>query len=279
MNYTIHENGWTVIVHDKIETLSNDDAIEVGRLAAENMVVVFKNQTLTPEQQEQFCSKIGDCQKLYDVSKPLKGQRAEHIAVTECVSRVTGKKTTAGESMGFAGHNETLDWHADQPSKKDRYPLLWLYAAKGSAGSRTSWINLIEVYNSLPYTLKNKIAYKKVVCGYKDNVYTYNPFFKEHVARDFPVSLVTTNAAGKTGLFFPFLQMFEMQDTSQGEFDEIVNELKSYVLQERFVYHHNWQDGDVVISEQWLSIHKRWAFDKMQERVMHRIAFNHKKVY
>jgi len=54
--------------------------------------------------------------------------------------------------------------------------------------------------------------------------------------------------------------------------------LKEVVLRPEFCYDHHWQDGDVVISEQWLSIHKRWAFDKMNERVLHRIAFNYENL-
>ena len=43
-------------------------------------------------------------------------------------------------------------------------------------------------------------------------------------------------------------------------------------------YDHYWEDGDVVISEQWLSIHKRWEFKRMSERILHRIAFDYSKV-
>ena len=51
------------------------------------------------------------------------------------------------------------------------------------------------------------------------------------------------------------------------------------MLNEEFIYHHDWDDGDVVISEQWLSVHKRWYFEDMDKRLLHRIAFNYDKVY
>lgn len=279
IDYEIHNNGWTVFVNEKIQELTEQQAQEVGRLVTENTVVVFRGQDLTTTEQMNFCNSIGECQRIYDPAKPLKGQRTEHIAVDTHIVRVTGQRNLAGEMLGLAGHNETLDWHADQPSKKDRYPLLWLYAVSGSEGSRTSWINLIDAYNDLPQELKERIADKKVICGFKDGTYTYNPFFKEHVARDAPFDLVKTNEAGKTGLYFPFLQMFEMVDTSYDEFHEIHDRLKDHVLQEKYMYHHDWQNGDVVLSEQWLGIHKRWAFENMNQRVMHRIAFDHKKIY
>ncbi len=34
----------------------------------------------------------------------------------------------------------------------------------------------------------------------------------------------------------------------------------------------HWKDGDLVLSEQWLTIHKRHAFERMDKRLMHRIT-------
>ena len=50
--------------------------------------------------------------------------------------------------------------------------------------------------------------------------------------------------------------------------------LKNHILQDKYRYDHHWKDGDVVISEQWLTIHKRWPFENMKERVLHRIAIS-----
>ena len=44
--------------------------------------------------------------------------------------------------------------------------------------------------------------------------------------------------------------------------------LKNHILQDKYRYDHYWKDGDLVVSEQWLTIHKRHAFDKMNERLM-----------
>ena len=48
--------------------------------------------------------------------------------------------------------------------------------------------------------------------------------------------------------------------------------LTGHILQDKYRYDHHWKDGDLVVSEQWLTIHKRHAFEKMNERLMHRIA-------
>jgi alpha-ketoglutarate-dependent taurine dioxygenase len=127
--------------------------------------------------------------------------------------------------------------------------------------------------------MKTKIADIKAYCGYKQGKYSNSAFFNEHVNYDNAIPLVHTNKEGKTGMFFPFLQMFGFENHSDSQFDEIMKDLTEHVLQEQYAYHHDWDDGDVVISEQWLSIHKRWEFDGMDKRVLHRIAFDYSNLY
>ena len=53
-----------------------------------------------------------------------------------------------------------------------------------------------------------------------------------------------------------------------------IEKLRDHVLQEKYMYHHEWQDGDIVLSEQWLGIHKRWHFEDISNRVLHRICLD-----
>jgi alpha-ketoglutarate-dependent taurine dioxygenase len=54
----------------------------------------------------------------------------------------------------------------------------------------------------------------------------------------------------------------------------IINEYAAHTTKEKYCYHHDWDDGDVVISEQWLGIHKRWKFEGIMNRVLHRAVFD-----
>lgn len=273
MNLSYHENGWTVFVNEDIKNLTEEQAHHVARLIVSNMVVVFKNQSLSPEEELKFCAMIGDYQYY-----PADIDRIKHIRVNEGILRVTAQKNDQGEE-GLFGHRAALDWHANQASNLERKPLIWLYAKQGTKGSRTSWLNNIVSYENLPQHLKDTVKDIKVYCGYKAGSYSTSTFFKEHVDKTNPISLVQVNKEGKTGLFFPFLQIFGFENYSDQDFQSIMTELKSHILNENFMYHHDWDDGDIVISEQWLSIHKRWEFDDMENRVLHRIAFDYAKVY
>jgi hypothetical protein len=50
--------------------------------------------------------------------------------------------------------------------------------------------------------------------------------------------------------------------------------LVEYTIQEKFCYHHDWDDGDITIGEQWLGVHKRWLFKGMSTRLLHRAVFD-----
>lgn len=275
MKTQVHNNGWTIFIDEDINSLTKEEILEVGRLTTTNMVVVFKNQKLTDKQEINFCKTIGNCQY---VINPVEGQRFSSIAVNEIILRVTGGKNEKGEP-GLFGHTSALDWHANQCSNKDRNPLIWLYGVKGTSGSRTSWINNIESYKDLDEDFKTLLKTKKIYCGFESGRYTPSTVFNEHVNKDVLFDLVMTNKAGQTGLYFPFLQTFGMANTTDDDYQYIWDKLKNHILQEKYMYHHDWEDGDVVISEQWLSIHKRWQFDQMEKRLLHRIAFDYNKVY
>ena len=271
-------NDWAIELEDlNLADVDIATAKEIASLILSNMVVVVKNQTLTPEQEVNFCKHIGNVQYILDPTKPKEGQRTEHLAVGNHILRVTGQKNDKGEE-GLFGHTSALDWHANQASNYERDPLIWLYGVEGTKGSKTSWLNNIASYEAMSDSLKHEIKDSLITLGYKSGSYSPSKFFIEHHAEDKPFSLVHTNDAGKTGMYFPFLQILGMPGKTKDEFEDLMGRLIEHVTQPQFIYDHYWEDGDVVISEQWLSIHKRWAYEKMEDRILHRIAFNYENI-
>ena len=271
-------NDWAIQIEDlDIRTATKEEVFEIGKLTLSNMVTVFKNQDLQPEDEVAFCSKLGKCQFIIDPTKPKEGQRTEHLAVGNHILRVTGQKNDKGEE-GLFGHTSALDWHANQASNYDREPLIWLYGVEGTKGSKTSWLNNIASYEAMSDELKEEIKDVKITLGYKSGSYSPSKFFVEHHATDKPFNLVHTNDAGKTGLYFPYLQILGMVDKTEEQFKDLMDRLIEHVTQPQFIYDHHWEDGDIVLSEQWLSIHKRWAYEKMEDRILHRIAFNYENL-
>jgi alpha-ketoglutarate-dependent taurine dioxygenase len=93
------------------------------------------------------------------------------------------------------------------------------------------------------------------------------------LSKEYCPNLVVENIAGKRGFYFPFLQIYGFNGMTRIESKEIIEWLSEYTIQDKFCYHHDWEDGDLVISEQWLGIHKRWPFKEIEQRLLHRFAF------
>lgn len=259
-------NGWTVFVNEDINLLTDTELKQVAKIISTNMTVVFKEQSLTLEDEVRICSVIGNLKQY--------GDKQADIAIHPNVLRVTGQKNSKGEP-GLFGHTSTLDWHCNQPSEPNRKPLIWLYAETGSKGSKTSWINMIEAYKDLPKYLKDEIKDIKIRCGWINGKFGYNDkHFTNHVSAEH--NIIQTNNGGQTGLFYPFLQTFGFVGYNQTEYKILSQKIQDCILQEKYMYHHYWDDGDIVISDQWLSLHKRWEFKYMEQRVLHRIAFDYK---
>ena len=273
MKMTIHENNWTILIEDDIRNLTKDEILDVARMLSKQTVVVFPNPIdIKPEEQLEIAYIIGDVMKQKDKA------RSNPISLIDGIIRVTGKKNDKGEP-GLFGHTSALDWHANQASNLKRDPIVWMYGAEGMVGSRTSFINMVNVYENLPDDFKEEIKDIKCYFGYEAGKYSTTPYFRDHVNKEIPIPLMVTTSANKTAIYYPFLQVFGMTDKSEEEFKKIHNKLVEYILDEEHVYHHDWINGQLILSDQWLGLHKRWEFDKMEERVLHRIALNYKNVY
>jgi taurine dioxygenase len=270
-------NGWALQVDVDLKDLTDDQYNEITKLVTTDMVLVFKKQYLTADDEVDVARKIGIPHPVYNTSKPLKGQAVENIVENEYITRVTAKKDDNGFLSGIAGQSETIEWHTDRAFNTIVPGMYWLYAVTGSKGSCTSFLNLAKAYEDLDENIKKRIENKKVICGIKEPMavppcqagevprYWVQPIMVE-------IDLVRTTVEGKTGLYFPFNQLHGMADTSQEEFEELSNILKQHVLQEKYMYYHYWEDGDVLLADQRLTIHKRWSFQKMDERLVHRMS-------
>jgi alpha-ketoglutarate-dependent taurine dioxygenase len=270
MKYHIHENGWTVVLDDfNFSTATQDDINQISKLLATNTLVVAKKQKLTVEDELRVVNMFKDPESFPD------DWADKHMVVPGTDSkilRVTGELNEHGEP-GLFGHVSDLDWHCNKPAVPTRKPIVWLYGVKGTVGSRTTWNNNIIAYNDLDQETKDMLEPLEGIFGYEHGRYTVMQF--EHIpAKDinthYTPKIVQTNIAGKKGLFFPFLQLFYFKGMSEEDSRKIIEPMSKHITQDKYCYHHEWDDGDVVLAEQVLGIHKRWAFDGMPNRVLHR---------
>lgn len=272
MNIRLHENGWTVYVEDlDLNNITQDEINIIGNYLITNIVVVIRGQKLTPQDECRIMHMFGNVENSIEVEhqEPWK-----HFFIpntnTELI-RVTGELDEHGEP-GMFSHVTDLDWHCNRPAHENRFPIVWLYSVKGSKGSRTSYSNGVLAYKDLDEQFLDEIKDLKMICGFKQGGYTEINFgkaedFNEHYT---PNIIHTNKVNGEKCIFFPYLQFKRFVGMTPEETMPLLEKIRDYMLQEKYLYHHDWEDGDILIAEQWQSLHKRWAFDGIATRRLHR---------
>lgn len=275
IEYEIHSNGWTVLINNfDLKEAKQEDIHQLSKLLATNTLVVIKRQSLTIEDEVRIAKMFKDPQQFHTEnpnSTDYDFQGAEVENSEKMALRVTGEPDSQGRT-GIAGHESEMHWHANDQTTPYRKSLVWLYSVKGSKGSRTTWNNNIMSYELLDIEKRSKLENLKMVVLKNVSLRDDEENKVDEIDEYYP-NLVMQNIAGKKGFYFPFLQISGFKDMLDEESKNIIDWLSEYTTQDRFCYHHDWDDGDVVIAEQWLGIHKRWPFKEITKRLLHRMAF------
>lgn len=276
INYNLHENGWTVFIEDlDMKQASQDQINQIAKLIAKNTLVIIRNQNLTPPEEAKILRMFKNPQsfvvpKATNYINTLAGAVVE--GSEDLFLRVSGKKDEHGR-VGIAAYESEMVWHCNDPGEANRLPMVWLYGAEGTLGSRTSYNNNVLSYRDLPEDLKIEIEnyHLEVI---REMGLDINNMETNGVIAEYKPPLVITNIANQKGLFFPMYHIVKIQEATEERSEEILKFLREHVVQEKYVYHHDWRDGDIVIGEQNLGIHKRWPFKQIGQRTLHRAAFD-----
>lgn len=273
MNYTLDKNGWTVIIDDiDMNTATQKDINAIAKLICKHTLVVIKGQNLSPEKELEIIHMFKDPAPLFGRDDP----NFFHTAVDPdgLICRVTAEKNEHGKT-GIGANPGDFDWHANVTWRRIREPVIWLYGVKGTEGSTTSWNNNVNTWNDLPTTFKNTLRDLKLIItgGVRHDGTPVFAREDEDRSEEFYHPLVYKSPlTGVEGLYFPYLQVRGFKGMPQDEANELIKWLGAYTIQQKYVYHHDWRDGDLTIADQWHGIHKRHKFVSLENRVLHRAA-------
>ena len=271
-----------MIIDVDINNLSNSDYEEIRNLLYKNLIVVLKRQTTCPATYTGFVNKIGRIanhsqfvftqfgEKVdppgyfidpYDVEKP------EYYPV----QRVTGKKIDDQYTGIFA--TGTLDWHANL-NGLDRADGVALQGYEGCKNTSTIWLNTNLAYNDLDF----KEDLLGVYCEYEYSPEVWSDGAPQRQidamkvnASKYKMWLIQENKIGVKGIYFYTNNRCKIIT----EDNTLYQRLYDHMFQEKYMYHHWWDIGDIVLSDQLLTLHKRGQDDPniLANRILHRITF------
>jgi len=270
LQYKLHNNGWTAYVDIDLKTCSQEDINEIAKLIATNIVVVFKKQFLNLDEELRLVHMFKTPARQYEKDHYRFFQYAVDSDAYIC--RVTARLKDGKPGMG--GWKDVHDWHVDEPTTPSRHDLIYMHGVEGMRGSRTSWTNGLLAYKDLTNDLKEIIS--DLHCFYGNAYCPHDPDFdKIYYNTDWASPIVRKNINGHLGMYYIPFQMQKFIELPQDESDQLNKILTDHILQDKYVYHHDWEDGDIIIADQWNGLHKRWPFDKMDIRLLHRASMSY----
>lgn len=288
-----------------LNTASDNELLELGRLVYDKLVVRVnaENASVSPQRFHYIQSLWGDpirsdapkrledkvndegWNKLYiETAKDMKAM-VNGLEDLPGMIRVTGIKNEKGGRTGMFADGE-LDWHSNQQSDNDGYaPLIGLQGVEGTEGSSTEFLQTVDALNDLDTGTRSEV----------EQLIAIHEFGSDRISRGTSESqalitnlqlvpedgvempVIATAPNGMKGMHFPWTSIVGFKDYTQEEFKSLYNHLVSHLWQDKYVYKHQWKDGEIVWMDQIVTLHRRPGSDT-SKRLLHRMCSNWSKI-
>lgn len=194
------------------------------------------------------------------------------------IQRVTGIKNH-DYPTGIFGEG-ILDWHCNltSPIESDGVAL---QAMKEVEGDVTGWLNTSSALSDMPQSLYNDLSKAHAEYVYSPNIWAEGARQEQLFTmingaelkdtRNYKMKLLQKNRAGVEGIYFFTTNRCEVKSDNPN----LQEDLEDFLFNDKYIYHHEWKVGDIVLSDQLLSLHKRFNNDPelLQKRVLNRLTF------
>lgn len=253
---------------------------EILALWREHVVLVFRDQELSLEQQLHFAANFGELGERKRAPEELK-ERTEGVYQTnENILLVTNIKVD-GQPIGAFGDAD-MWFHIDSGYAERPYKYTILYAMElPSKGGNTLFCNGYKAYDALPAELKRKLAGHKAL-----HIHEYLRTEKVDITKDISGSphfyhpvFVTHPETGKKVLFVDRLMTRHIEGFDAEESERILNQLFDHMESPQFVYEHVWRLGDVVMWDNRVAPHGRTLFPREENRLLRRCTIEGEPLY
>ena len=289
MNFKLLNDGVAIQINDfDIRDIDEESAELIKDKLKKHTIVVLKRQDRTPATYTNFVRHIGKIANWNQFNfDPITGEeryrpKNEHGFIepfdwpnpnTYPVQRVAHKQID-GKRTGIFGSG-VLDWHANLngPTRADGVALQgWTNCEETS----TTWLNTTKVYDDMPKELLDRCKDTYAEYEYAPEVWAKGLPENQLNAMmtnksKYKMWLIQKNIIGKTGIYFYTNNKCRIITND----DKLFDDLYSFMFQRKYMYQHFYEIGDIVLSDQILSLHKRDQNDPniLAERVLHRITF------
>lgn len=253
---------------------------------ADNLVLLFRKQTLTDEQLLAVADIFGGQQAAgsrdYFLKAGYKPGETDRVARHPGISIVSnldknGRPVKVSEAVG----SSELDWHTDN-SYVEVPPagsLLLAHIVPVKGGGETSFNNQYLAYETLPDDLKKEIEGKHIRHdNLRNTAGRFRPTVEAPKSRHdikgpaHPIVRIHP-VTGRRALYlgrkyeWPSSHVVELDDDAS---EALLEKLWKHATQDTLKWTHDWSVGDLVLWDNRCAMHQRNTIDHTQPRVMHR---------
>ncbi len=180
-----------------------------------------------------------------------------------------------GKSIGSFGDGE-MWFHHDTSYHPEPNRATLLYAQKLTTwGGETCFSNMYAAYDKIPRDLRDKLEGRKVLQMHdykrRERLDLDTVDLSQILHQEQPL-FITHPATGRKALYVSRLMSARIEGLSRAESEEALNILFDISEDPSIVYEHSWSLGDLVVWDNYCSIHARKDFPREEPRLMRRIT-------
>ena len=234
--------GAEILGLDLSAPIDDETFAAINRAHLDHLVLVFRNQSLTPERQIEFSKRFG----------PLDRHPAEDATLSDHpeILLVSTRKRN-GQYIGLPDAGPM--WHSDISYKKETSLGSMLYAIEvPDRGGATGFANMYDAYDSLPTHLKNAVKGRRglFLAGRNNAKRDFKKrLTEEQKAATPPVlhPIVRTHPeTGRKSIFANPQHTISIEGYDEAEAEEILSAIFEHCFQSSHTYHHEWRVGDLT---------------------------------
>ena len=256
---------------DLTRPLDPETVSQIQKAWDENIVLVFRGQEVSQEDQLRFASYFGQLGERKKAPEALRSRAEGVLQLDPRVLLVSNMKEN-GVPVGAFGDGD-MWFHIDSGYSERPYKYTFLYGVTlPSTGGNTLFSNMYKAYEAVPGSLRKKLAGQRAlhVHEYKRNEKVDADTDISQVPHWYHPVFITHPRTGRKSLFVDRLMTARLEGFSSEESDEILGQLYEIGERPEFIYEHVWRQGDFVMWDNLATIHARTYFPKEESRLLRR---------
>jgi taurine dioxygenase len=227
----------------------------IAQTFAEHPVLVFRDQHLSARDIASFGRRFGT-PRMHSL---IKYRHAEYPEV----SWLTNVEEDG--QIDWYGVKRASDWHTDSTYEPELPLLAMLHALEvPSTKGGTMFADMRAAWDALTSEMKARLERLVGLHGHSDGpvgVRLYEPEEQNRLsgkayAEQRRPAVITHPVTGRQILFVNPMHVHGFEDMGREEAWALIEQLAEHATQERFVYYHSWQVGDLVMWDERATMHR-----------------------